>query len=327
MARALVTGGLGFLGSHLADRLLALGRDVVIVDNGSTAVVKSGCYRDLCEVVLSDIAAYEPGEDAGFDEIFHLADIAGPYRILEYAGTIGPRSLAGINSVLCLATPRRTTFVFVSSSEVYGRAGCYPESAPATIYTPYTIRLEYAVSKSLCEIAALNYGKRTGLDVKVIRPFNIAGPRQSGAGGFVLPRFFSAALSGQPLTVFGDGSQARCFTHVHDTVESIIRVAESDASGEIFNSGNPSNKTTILSLAESVKHLCRSDSPLEFTDPRDIFGEHYAESFDKVPDTAKIEHDLGWRAERSLDDVLRDTLEYYSARLGDSTPPPGEEVS
>ncbi len=320
MGHVLVTGGFGFLGSHLVDRLLSMDQEVVIVDNCSSPVVDIERYRATCDIFVGDVASYQAPRGRVFDLIFHLADIAGPYRIISYAGTIGPRSMVGLEAALRAATPGQTKFVFVSSSEIYGRAGSYPEETAAMIYTPYTIRLEYAVAKSLCEITALNYGQRVGVSVKVVRPFNIAGPRQSSGGGFVLPRFFEAALAGTPLTVFGDGNQVRSFTHVLDTVDSLIQVAEANISGEIFNSGNPRNKTTILDLALLVKEYCNSTSEIAFIDPRAVFGQFYAESFDKVPDVRKIERMLGWRAKRDLGQVLNDTLNEYQARRGGSTP-------
>jgi nucleoside-diphosphate-sugar epimerase len=307
----LVTGGLGFLGSHLVERLLAEGREVTVVDNAASAVVDPAERGWTCDVVLQDIAAYAPRHAPRFDRIFHLADIAGPYRILQYAGTIGARSIAGLDRVLQLATPGHTRLVLVSSSEIYGRPGSFPESTPATIYTPYTVRLEYAVAKSLNEVSALNYGQRTGLQVNVVRPFNIAGPRQSSRGGFVIPRFFEAALAGDPLTVFGTGKQIRSFTHVLDTVQSLLAVADCAGHGEVFNSGNPRNTTTIADLAERIKALCASSSPIDLVDPRELFGPHYAEAFDKIPDTAKIETMLGWRPEHDLQQLLDDTLAEY----------------
>ncbi|MFI7121891.1 NAD-dependent epimerase/dehydratase family protein [Amycolatopsis sp. NPDC049868] len=310
MPSALVTGGLGFLGSHLVEELVSRGIDTTVVDSKICPVVSEDTLP--ARVVVVDAADYD-GEGRQFDYIFHLADLAGPAGILPYAGQIAERTINGLTNVMRLAVPGKTRMLFVSSSEIYGKAGCYPESEPALIYTPYTVRLEYAAAKSLAEITLLNHSARAGLHANVIRPFNIAGPRQSSRGGFVIPRFFEAALTGQPLTVFGDGSQIRTFTHVEDTVGSILAATLTDQSGEIFNSGNPGNKVSILDLAEQVRALCGSSSPIELVDPRDLFGASYAESFDKVPDVRKIGDRLGWQAKRSLGDLLDDVHASYTA--------------
>lgn len=308
----MVTGGLGFLGSHLVSALLAEGSDVTIVDNRQSSVVGPDLFPS-CRLIEADASALEP-DGVVYDEIYHLADVAGPARILGVAGRIAERTIAGASAIMRLAAGTGTRTVLVSTSEIYGRPGSYAESDPAIVYTPYTVRLEYAVSKALAEIASLNRARVEGTLVNVVRPFNIAGPRQSSSGGFVVPRFFEAALAGEPITVFGTGEQVRCFTHVLDTVDSLIKVARCSQRGEVFNSGNPANRVAISELAVAVKRTCGSDSPIVSVDPRDLYGPLYAEAFDKIPKIEKIRKATGWTPSRTLDDILTDVLVSYQAK-------------
>ncbi len=223
--------------------------------------------------------------------------------------------MLALDNVLRLAQPGRTRVLYVSSSEVYGRPGCFAEDADKVVYAPYTTRLEYATAKILCEISAVNYAKRTGVSVNVVRPFNIVGPRQASRGGFVVPRFFEAALSGAPITVFGDGRQIRCFTDVCDVVDSLLAVMSSSRSGLIVNSGNPDNAISIRELAHLIKRVCDSDSRIVHVDPRTIFGALYTEAFDKIPDIELIKRETGWTPRRSLPTLLEALRVHFQATL------------
>ena len=321
MRRVLVTGGLGFLGSHLVSALLAEGSDVTVVDNRQSPVVGPELFPN-CRHIEADASALEP-DGVAYDEIYHLADVAGPARILGVAGWIGERTIAGAAAVMRLAARAGSRTLLVSTSEIYGRPGSYAEEDPALIYTPYTVRLEYAVAKALAEISSLNRARVDGTLVNVVRPFNIAGPRQSSAGGFVVPRFFEAALAGEPITVFGTGRQVRCFTHVLDTVDSLIRVARCPLRGQVFNSGNPANRVAIADLAVAVRRICASDSPVVSVDPRDLYGPLYAEAFDKIPKIDRIREATGWTPSRTLEDILADVLAFYQRERSAGATAPG----
>jgi len=310
MNRVLVTGGLGFIGSHLVDALLLDGVDVTIVDDQSSSVVDAAEYARRCRVEISDVAACSL-DAPGFDQIYHLAERAGPAGILAYAGTLGRRSMLAMESVLRLATPGKTRILYVSSSEVYGRPGTFTEADHNVVPSKYTVRLEYALAKMLGEVTLLNASRNRGIEAIIVRPFNVVGPRQSSAGGFVLPRFFEAAISGSPVTVFDDGRQRRALTHVHDTVDSLVAVMRSTASGLVFNSGNPANAICILDLARQVNDMCGGRSTIGFVDPRTIYGPLYSEAFDKVPNIGRIMAEVGWTPKRHLYQVLRDTFEHY----------------
>jgi nucleoside-diphosphate-sugar epimerase len=303
--RTLVTGGLGFVGSHLVETLSAGGETVTVLDDLSSPAVEPELFDERVTVWTGDAAELSP-EDGPFDRIYHLADIAGPARVITYAGDIATMCVRNCTAALRAASAWSARLLVVSSSEVYGRQGRFDEADEMVIPSTYTARLEYAVGKALSEVSTMNAARARQLDVNIVRPFNIAGPRQSGAGGFVIPRFFAAALAGAPLEVFDGGRQHRAFCHVLDTVESLIAVMDSDATGEIFNSGNRANATTIGALAERVLAVVGGPSEIVHCDGREVFGPLYAESFEKVPNTAKINRCLGWAASRSLDQVLGD---------------------
>jgi UDP-glucose 4-epimerase len=311
MPRTLVTGGLGFIGSHLVERLVNRGEEVWIVDDCSTSVVDPEHFASHCQVVVANLAEMDLGELGPFERIFHLADIAGPARVIQHPGRLGPAFVQSLTTVLAAATPGRTRVTMVSSSEVYGRAGDHREDTTAWLAYPPTRRAEYAAAKALCEVVALNHGRALDVAVNVVRPFNVAGPRQSPLGGFVVPRFVLAALRGDALTVFGNGRQRRCFTHVADTVDSILAVADSDVSDEIFNSGNPANDTAIGDLARRVLDVCELVASIVHVDPTDVFGPDYTESFDKTPNIDKIGATLGWRPARGINEVIADVHRYY----------------
>ena len=288
-------------------------RDVTVVDDLSTNVVEPSFFGDQVVVEIQPIEDYAP-RSVVFDEIYHLAGIAGPAGVLPHAGQLGPKALAGIQNVMRLTEVSRGATLIASSSEVYGRPGCFNEHDRLEIYTPYSVRLEYAAAKLLSEISAINAARAASLRVNVARPFNICGPRQSSRGGFVVPTFFEAALGDAPIPVFGDGTQIRCFTHVRDIAASFIAIMESDCELEVFNTGNRDNLTSITELAKRIKAICASDSPIQPVDPVTLFGPLYTEAFDKIPDCTRLTTKTGWKPAYTLDDVLQDIRSSYTAR-------------
>lgn len=326
--RVLVTGGFGFIGSHLVERLL-LDRDVYVhvVDNLTSSPIDVETFvRQLPEPkrLTHDLCSVENFCDRGtrttFDEIYHLASVVGPVGVLAHAGRIAGMMVNDTARVATLASACRARLVDVSTSEVYGggRDGYCSERDFKVIQPKVTVRLEYAVGKLAAEIALVNMTAVSTLSASIVRPFNVAGPRQSGKGGFVLPRFITQAMAGQPLTVYGDGGMIRAFTHVSDIADGLLAVMERGRSGEAYNLGNPANKTTILGLAQRVVRLTGSRSDVIFIDPKTLFGPLFEEANDKYPDADRSINELGWVPKHDLDQIILDTAEYMRAEAAPS---------
>src|SRR6266568_3755501 len=301
----LVTGGFGFIGSHLVELLL---KDpdvrIHIVDNLSTSPIELDAYLQQVryrERLTYDICSvkefFSRDELPVFDEIFHLASVVGPVGVLKHAGRILQAIVDDMYAVLRYATKVNARLCDVSTSEVYGggRDGYCSEKDSMIIPPKISARLEYAVSKLACEVALVNTYRATGLHATIVRPFNVAGPRQATEGGFVLPRFIKQALAGEPLTVYGEGKSVRAFTHVRDIVDGIKRTMCCGKPGEAYNIGNPSNKTTILALAEKVLVITGSSSTIDFVDPKALWGPLFEEANDKYPDADRALNELKWR--------------------------------
>jgi UDP-glucose 4-epimerase len=228
------------------------------------------------------------------DIIYHLAGPVGPVGVLKQAGRIVPQIIADATLLARSAIVRRIPLVYVSTSEIYGANGYHdiPETAPRVIAAGHSARMEYAVAKLAAETMLLNTAE---LDVRIVRPFNVAGPRQKTAGGFVLPRFIEQAQNGDPLTVYTPGSQRRAFTHVSEIVDGIWRVAQYAAPKTVWNLGNPANECSILELALQVKDLLASSSEIEIVDPKKLWGYGFAEAPDKIPNIEVAKDFLGWQ--------------------------------
>jgi nucleoside-diphosphate-sugar epimerase len=309
VANCLVTGGLGFIGSHLVDRLISDGCSVTIVDDMTSNSVQpddNDVYNNAA-VERCRVMDYEPAES--YEYIFHLASPVGPAGILKYAGDMGMMILSNTLYLAQLSVEQCATFVLVSTSEVYGKSEISSERDNKIVPGEVAVRTEYGVGKLLAEICVINKAKVTPLKYHIIRPFNVAGPRQRSIGGFVIPRFVEAALAGKPITVFGTGEQRRTFGHVLDIVDGIVKVAFSDYSNEIWNLGNPNNMCTIYELALLVKRLVHSASPIFRVDPKTIYGELYEEAFDKNPDITKARSWLSWQPRRDLEQIIQDVID------------------
>jgi UDP-glucose 4-epimerase len=318
----LVTGGFGFLGSTLVELLLSDGASYVhVVDNLSTSPIDHEAFvRRVNNPRLSfDIASiaeyYARGIFAPFQEVYHLASVVGPVGVLEHGGKITKSITDDTYNVVDIVRKTGARLCDVSTSEIYGggRDGYCSENDSKIITPKISARLEYAVGKLACEIALVNMCRMTDLHAVIIRPFNIAGPRQSGKGGFVLPRFIRQCLAGEPLTVYGDGSMIRAFTHVTDVADGIIRALRLGRSGEPYNIGNPHNKISIRELAEQVVRLTGSTSRIDYVDPKKLFGPLFEEANDKYPDADKAMNELGWNPKHTLESVIRDSVEYIRA--------------
>jgi nucleoside-diphosphate-sugar epimerase len=304
MMRVLVTGGLGFLGSHLVDSLWKRGNDITVVDNLSTNVVSPEFCDGRCAFVKGDIERLEY-DGPRIDVIYHLASMVGTIRILCHAGKIAPAMVQGSERVFDLAARHSASILYVSSSDVYARGGWLSETDTPSIPRRRTPRAEYAQGKFESELLFLKGAARIGLKVNIIRPFNIAGPRQQPAAGFVIARFVRLALQNRPLTVFGDGSQLRSFIHVSEVADACIGVAESQHSGETWNVGNPRNVIRIDSLARLIACCVESNSPVLHVDPRKLFGPSYDDGFSKLPVINKICESLDWAPLMDLERIVR----------------------
>jgi UDP-glucose 4-epimerase len=328
----LVTGGFGFLGSHLVERLLQEpATHVHVVDDMSGAALdvtaylrRLGCpqtltFHRMTVAAFCKLTTCDRHGANRFDEIYHLASVVGPVGVLAHAGHITASVVTDTYRMIELAQKHQARLCDVSTSEVYGGgAGGHCTETAAKIISPnVTVRLEYAVAKLACEIALVNTARTSDLFAVVIRPFNIAGPRQSAKGGFVLPRFIHQALRGEPLTVYGTGEGVRAFTHVEDVVDGLLRALRNGQSGKVYNIGNPANKTTVLDLAQRVVRLTESQSKIDRVDPKTLFGPLFAEANDKFPDSSRAQRELGWQPQHDLDRVVRDAIEYIRAERRD----------
>lgn len=289
---ALVCGGGGFIGSHLVDRL---GSDTVVIDPR-----EHGNAIDLgCTIQQTPYLRSRPSV------IYHLASPVGPVGVIEWAGKLVEEVIETTAIVRRWALWAKCPLVYVSTSEIYGPQpeGETPETAPRITAAGHSARMEYAVAKLAAETMLLN---TPDLDVRIIRPFNVAGPRQRAELGFVLPRFIAQAKAGEPLTVYGDGGARRAFTHVHDIVDGIIRAATKGYAGGIWNLGNPANACSIRTLAAEVILELRSTSTIDCIDPVSLWGAGFHEAPDKVPDITKARTELGWNPSRDRRQVIRD---------------------
>jgi len=319
--RILVTGGFGFLGGHVISRLLADPEvSVHVVDNLTTNPVTldtllseiGGSERltfDVCS-----IADYFAGTPAEFDAIVHLASPVGPAGVLRHGGRIVSMVVGDAYILADYTEDRGARLVDLSTSEVYGggRDGLCDEGDAKIVPAETTFRLEYAVAKLAAETALINLHARDGLDVVIVRPFNVAGPRQSGEGGFVLPRFLAQAVLGLPLSIFGTGEARRAFTHVYDIADGILLALYRGKPGVAYNIGNHRNIVTVDELADTVLEVTCSISEKEYIDPVQVYGSHFTEANDKFPAAGRAIHELEWNPMRDVTEIVADAHEYLT---------------
>jgi UDP-glucose 4-epimerase len=315
--RALITGGAGFIGSHLAEALLAAGHEVVVLDDLSTgrlenlAAVKAHPRLELSVGSVTDDALVRKLV-AGADVVYHLAAAVGVRLILDRpVGTI-ETNVVGTETVLRAAREGRPRVVLASTSEVYGKNDRVPLSEEDDrVLGPTTkSRWSYACSKAIDEFLALAYHHEYQLPVTILRFFNTIGPRQTGRYGMVVPRFVRQALDGVPITVYGDGRQSRCFTDVEDTVRATIALSVAPAAvGEVFNVGT-THELTIRALAERVRALAGSDSPIVLVAYEEPYQPGFEDLRRRVPDIRKAERVAGYRPRVSLDETLGRVIEH-----------------
>jgi UDP-glucose 4-epimerase len=319
--KALITGGAGFIGSHLSELLLENGWEVFVLDDVSTGSLENIAhlrdrpdYHLVVESVLSPAVVSEVVHKC--DVVFHLAAAVGVRLIVEQPVHTMITNVQGTETVLGYCSKFGKRVLVASSSEVYGD---HREERPLTetdrrIYGPTTEkRWLYADSKAMDEHLALSYHLERGLDCVIVRLFNTVGPRQSGRYGMVIPRFVERALAGEPLEVHGDGTQTRSFCHVADTVRALAALMDAEISGEIFNVGS-SERVSILELAERVKRATGSSSELAFVPYDEVYGQGIEDTLHREPATAKIKNAIGWQTTLDLDRIIADVVEHARDR-------------
>ena len=306
-----ITGGAGFIGSHLADALVARGDAVTILDNMSTGSASNIAHLEgKIEIIKGDIRDVATVEKAmaNADLVLHMAAALGVNTILESPIESVSTNFTGSEVVLQAATKLNKRIIIASTSEIYGKNPKQPlnELDDRVVGTPQKIRWTYSDAKALEEAIAHALFLTKGLKVTTVRLFNTVGPRQTGRYGMVVPRFVQAALAGQPITIYGDGTQSRVFCHVADAVKAILFLAADDKSiGEVYNIGGV-GETTIKQLAEKIIERTKSTSAITYTAYDDAYPAGYEDMQRRVPDTTKIKNAIGWSPEHTLDSIIDD---------------------
>ena len=315
--KALITGGAGFIGSHLAERLLEDGHEVIVLDNLSTGSINNiahlkgrpGFSYTIDSVTNESLLAELIDRS---DVVFHLAAAVGVKLIVEQPVHTIETNVHGTEVVLKHANKKKKLVFIASTSEVYGKSADVPfrEAADLVLGPSAKHRWAYACSKLIDEFLALAYWKEKKLPVVIVRLFNTVGPRQTGQYGMVLPTFVRQALAGQPITVFGDGTQSRSFTYVGDVVEALIRLAgDKRAIGEVFNIGNV-GEVTIADLAARVKTMTGSCSPIHYIPYDQAYEAGFEDMPRRVPDISKIREFVSYEPKVALDDMIRSVIDH-----------------
>lgn len=317
----LITGGAGFIGSHLCDELLDAGHRVLVIDNlstGSRANIAhhfdnprfefhEGCVSNMA--LMTDLMAQA-------DYVFHLAAVVGVQRVVESAIRTIETGLRGMEVVLSLADRLGKPVLFTSTSEVYGKSDKLPfrEDDDLVFGPTHVGRWSYACAKALDEFHALAYHREHGLKIVVVRLFNTVGPRQSPQYGMVVPRFVTAALEGRPLTVYGDGSHRRCFGYVKDVTAALRQlVKREDCYGRVFNVGS-GEQVSVLQLAKRIKAQLNSDSEIRFVSYESVFGPDFEETVDRSPDCSRLREAIGFEPRTTLEEIIDAVAESNAAQ-------------
>ena len=322
--RYLITGGAGFIGSHLADALAARGDRVLLLDDLSTGRMEN--VEHLLDGRHGDRVSFEMGSAldhplvrrlaSNADVIVHLAASVGVQLIISRPLEAVLNNIRGTEIVLDVAARHGCHVLVASTSEIYGKNGAGPlrEDSDRILGSPFKTRWAYSTSKAVDEILAHEYWRQRELPTIVARLFNCSGPRQTGAYGMVIPRFVHQALTGEDLTVYGDGTQARCFCHVADTVQALIGLLDCErAIGDVFNVGSQ-DEISIRGLAELVITVTGSGSGIRSIPYDEAYESGFEDMQRRFPDIGKITRLTGWAPTRSLEDIIRDVSTYQRTR-------------
>lgn len=321
MARFLITGGAGFIGSHLAEALLARGDSVTIIDDLSTGrfenvehLVSNPRFDFAIDSITNDTVLDRLASQC--DVIVHLAAAVGVELVVKSPVYTITTNIGGTDAVLHAARRYRAKTLIASSSEVYGKATHVPfhEDDDVLLGPTCRHRWAYAASKMVDEFLGMAYYREYGLPVVSFRLFNTVGPRQVGHYGMVMPRFVGAALAGDTLQVYGDGTQTRCFCHVKDAVRAIIGLANEPAAvGQVFNIGS-TEQVSIMQLAHRVISLTHSSSEIVLVPYEKAYAEGFEDMQRRVPDISRIQQAVGWTAKYSLDEIILDVARSFGMR-------------
>jgi UDP-glucose 4-epimerase len=322
--KVLITGGAGFVGSHLAEALVARGDEVFVLDNLSTGSIENiehlkreGRFHYLIDTVMNEQATAELIDRV--DVIFHLAAAVGVRLIVESPVNTIETNVHGTEMVLKLANKKKKKVVVASTSEVYGKSTDVPfrEDADLVMGATSIGRWSYACSKAIDEFLALAYHKEKKLPVIIVRLFNTVGPRQTGRYGMVVPNFVKQALMGHPITVYGDGQQSRCFTYISDVVSALLKLADHpDAVGKVFNIGNDREEVKILDLARRVKERTQSKSEIQIVPYDQAYEEGFEDMPRRVPHLGRIRALIGYEPQVHLDEILDRVSEFFTSDRG-----------
>ena len=316
--KILITGGAGFIGSHLAEKLLAEGHQVSIIDNLSTGRLENiETFKDhpKFHYTIGSILNRELMEKLinGVDQIYHLAAAVGVKYIIENPLLSLKTNIVGTDNVLELANKHKAKVLITSTSEIYGKSENVPfgEQDDRLLGSTHISRWGYSCSKAIDEFMALAFFREKRLPVVIVRCFNTVGPRQTGQYGMVLPKFIKAALLDQPLVVYGTGKQTRCFADVSDVVDAFLALMSSpNCEGEIFNVGT-TESISIEDLAIKVRTMCQSKSKIEYMKYEDAFEEGFEDMMNRMPNLEKIKEYIGYEPKMKLDDIITRMIEYY----------------
>jgi UDP-glucose 4-epimerase len=347
--RALITGGAGFIGSHLAEQLLQRGHQVSILDdlstgsienidhlrarygspngrgNGQTAYTRAPRFQYAIDSVMNVPLLAELVDQC--DVIYHLAAAVGVRLIVESPVRTIETNVSGTEAVLEIANKKKKKVIIASTSEVYGKAAKVPFNEDDDLVIGSTVkgRWAYACSKMLDEFLAIAYWNEKKLPVVVVRLFNTVGPRQTGRYGMVLPTFVRQALQGEPITVHSDGQQSRSFTSVHDVVDALIKLTKCErAVGKVFNIGNQ-QEISIGELANRVKAMTGSKSPIEFIPYDQAYGQGFEDMPRRVPDISKIRSYIDWSPRIQLQEIIQSVIDYHTSLADGVALPPDSE--
>ena len=311
--KILVTGGAGFIGSHLCERLIAEGHDVVAVDNFTT-----GIESNLTAILATPSFTLHRGSvrDIGFlrsivhdvDYIFHLAAAVGVFNIIQHPLESLLTNVGGTESILEVANSFKVPILLASSSEIYGKniSDALKESDDRILGSPTTLRWSYSEAKAIDESLAYAYFVQKELEVRIVRFFNTVGPRQLGSYGMVVPRFISSALGNKPITIYGNGQQTRCFAHVHDVIDALIAIAFSpNTIGKAINIGNDS-EISIIDLAKKIIFETKSESDVVYIPYSEAYGHGFEDMERRVPNLNLINQLVGWKPKRDLSLIISD---------------------
>ncbi len=316
--KILITGGAGFIGSHLSEKLLDAGNSVAIIDNLSTGrlsnishLISHEHFTFTIDTILNQTTMERLISEC--DQIYHLAAAVGVKYIIDNPLLSLRTNITGTEIVLELANKYKKKVLITSTSEIYGKSENVPfrEEDDRLLGSTHISRWSYSSAKAIDEFLSLAYYREKKLPVVIVRCFNTVGPRQTGQYGMVIPKFVKNALLDHPLTIFGDGLQSRCFADVQDVSDGLIKLmAEKKAEGEIFNIGN-TEEIKIKDLAELIKKMTGSKSKIEFIDYADAYEEGFEDMMRRVPDIGKISELVGYKPKYSLNKILERIIAHY----------------